>query len=213
VGLGSSSALVIAVLRALCEAHELELEPAEMAELALAIEVEELGIAAGLQDRVVQAYGGLVFMDFGEHAAPRRYEPLNAELLPPLVVAWREDAAASSATVHGGLRQRHDRERGVRVAMAELGDAAREARDALAARDTNRFARAVDATFDLRERIVELDPQCVEMVLAARRAGAAANYTGSGGAIVAVCRDERHAGEVTVALRRTGCAVAQYEYA
>jgi glucuronokinase len=151
-------------------------------------------------------------MDFGEDAA-RRYERLDPELLPPLVVAWREDAAASSATVHGGLRERHGREHEVRVAMVELADAAREARDGLAARDLERFARSVDATFDVRERILELDRPCVEMVLAARGAGAAANYTGSGGAIVAVCRDEAHAGEVTVALRRTGCAVAQFEYA
>ena len=94
VGLGSSSALVIAVLRALCELCAVELGPTAMAELALAVEVEELGIVAGLQDRVVQSYGGLVFMEFGADA---RYEPLDAGLLPALVIAWRDDAAASSA--------------------------------------------------------------------------------------------------------------------
>jgi galactokinase/mevalonate kinase-like predicted kinase len=30
----------------------------------LNIEKEELGISAGLQDRVIQTYGGLVHMDF-----------------------------------------------------------------------------------------------------------------------------------------------------
>ena len=80
VGLGSSSALAIAVIRALCELHAVELDPVEVAELALAVETEELGIVAGLQDRVVQAYGGLVFMDFGEP----RYESLDPRLLPPL---------------------------------------------------------------------------------------------------------------------------------
>src|SRR6266852_3139231 len=39
----------------------LEIQPS----LALAVETEELGIAAGLQDRVIQVYEGLVFMDFG----------------------------------------------------------------------------------------------------------------------------------------------------
>lgn len=35
---------------------------------------EELGIAAGLQDRVVQVYGGIVFMDFGkEHMQAHGY--------------------------------------------------------------------------------------------------------------------------------------------
>jgi hypothetical protein len=48
------------------------------------------------------------------------------------------------------------------------------------------------------------------MVTAARSAGAAANYTGSGGAIVAVCRDSAHAAEVARGLERIGCATAQY---
>src|SRR5258708_39835278 len=94
--------------------------------------------------------------------------------------------------------------------MAELADAAREARDALADREPERFARSVDATFDVRERILELDPSCVEMILAARGAGAAANYTGSGGAIVAVCPDYAPAGHIHVSLRRPGCAHSQY---
>ncbi len=64
VGLGGSSAIVIAVLRALCARHGTALDRSALAELALAVEVEELGIAAGLQDRVAQSYGGLMFMDF-----------------------------------------------------------------------------------------------------------------------------------------------------
>ncbi len=35
----------------------------ERPNLVLSVE-EELGITAGLQDRVVQVYGGVVFMDF-----------------------------------------------------------------------------------------------------------------------------------------------------
>src|ERR1700751_5078002 len=53
VGLGGSSALGVGTLRALGEIH-----PSELAELALAVEAEDLGIAAGPQDRYAQAYGG-----------------------------------------------------------------------------------------------------------------------------------------------------------
>jgi glucuronokinase len=97
--------------------------------------------------------------------------------------------------------------------MAELATAACGARDALLARDPVGFARNVDRTFDLRARTLEFDPRCVRMIELARAAGAAANYTGSGGAIVAVCRDEQHAGEVAGALERIGCGAAQYAYA
>ena len=47
--------------------------------LALSVEREELGIAAGLQDRVVQAYQGLVFMDFSrELMEAQATENMNA---------------------------------------------------------------------------------------------------------------------------------------
>jgi glucuronokinase len=209
VGLGSSSALVIAVTRALSAEHEVDLDPVRLAEFALAVETEGLGIVAGLQDRVAQAYGGLTFMDFAE---PRRYERLEPTLLPPLIIAWRETAAADSGGVHAELQRRHvDGDRTVRGTMAELARAARESREALLEGDLDRFRACVDATFDLRHRLMDLDPRCVEMIQVARAGGAAANYTGSGGAIVAVCRGHRHADEVERRLAELGCGVMRTE--
>jgi glucuronokinase len=203
VGLGGSSAIVIAVLRALCELHGTALSPARMAELALAIETEDLGIAAGLQDRVAQAYGGLVFMEFGDGGA---YEQLASALLPPLVVAWRGDAAQDSHDVHASLHTRLKAGDATAVAgMKELAELARAARTALIAGDHERFARSADESFDVRRRLVALDPRHVELVERARALGAGTNYTGSGGAVVAVCRDQAHAGEVARALGELGC--------
>ncbi len=59
VGLGGSSAIVIATIRALCQLHGVALTATELAGFALAVETDELGIAAGLQDRVAQSYDGL----------------------------------------------------------------------------------------------------------------------------------------------------------
>lgn len=208
VGLGSSSALVIAVLRSLCELHGIGLEPGELAELALVVETEDMGIAAGPQDRVAQAYEGLTFMDFAAARNGRagRYESLDTALLPPLLIAWRSAAAGASGEVHGSLRERHARGTPlVAETMIELAAEACEARDALVAREIERFGRCVDRTFDLRRRLLKLDPQCVEMVDLARRHGAHANYTGSGGAIVAVCRGAAHVEEVAQRLIAAGC--------
>jgi glucuronokinase len=213
VGLGSSSALVIAVLRALCKLHRVELDPSRLAELALAVETDDMGIVAGLQDRVAQAYEGLTFMEFGAAAGNGRagvYERLDPGLLPPLVIAWRAEAAGHSGDIHAKLRERYDRGEPVaRDAMAALADAARGAREALAQRDPGRFGRCVDRTFDLRAELFALDELCVEMIDVARGCGASANYTGSGGAIVAVCRDEPHADTVAAALGRIGCGVVR----
>jgi glucuronokinase len=202
VGLGGSSAIVIAVLRALCALHGTGLDPTEMAELALAIETEDLGIAAGLQDRVAQAYGGLVFMEFGDGGT---YEQLSAALLPPFVVAWQADAAQDSGDVHASLRTRLEAGDATAVAgMQQLAELARAARAALIAGDGEQLARAADESFDVRRRLVELDSRHVELVEYARALGAGVNYTGSGGAVVAVCRDQTHAAEVDRALAERG---------
>lgn len=53
------------------------------------IEKVELGISAGLQDRVIQTYGGVVHMDFSPQANPVfPYTPLDASLLPELYLAY-----------------------------------------------------------------------------------------------------------------------------
>lgn len=208
VGLGGSSAIVISVLRALGALYSVAPPESELAEVALAVETEDLGIAAGLQDRVAQAYGGLTFMDFGPGGP--HYEPLDPSLLPPLLLAWRLDAAEESGMVHGDLRARYARgEPAVLDGVAALARSAHRARAALLGGDSGAFARAVDATFDARGRMLALAPRHVEMIEIARGCGACANYTGSGGAIVAVCNDERHRESVALALGKGGCGTAR----
>jgi len=74
MGLAGSSAIITAAVKALVDFYELEAIPrALMPNLILSVETEELGIQAGLQDRVVQTYGGLVYMDF----APQHFERMG----------------------------------------------------------------------------------------------------------------------------------------
>jgi glucuronokinase len=198
VGLGGSSAIVIAALRAL----GVDAAPDEVARIALAVEVEDLGIAAGLQDRLVQAHGGVLFMDFGEGSV----EALDPGLLPPLYVAWRPDAGAASGRFHGDLRARFERgERAVVAAMAELGDVARAGAAALRAGDHAQVHRLVDRTFDLRASIADLDARHVRMVELARATGASANYAGSGGAIAGTLSSAEAFEPLRDALVAEGC--------
>jgi glucuronokinase len=203
VGLAGSSAIVIAVLRALCASHHIALAPDALARMALEVETEALGITAGLQDRIAQAYGGLTFMDFG---TPERFEPLDAALLPPVVVALQTAPGEDSGIVHGDLRARYRRgEPRVHEALADLARLAHRARDAVLAGDGDALAACADGSFDARARMLDLDPRHVAMVGLARAAGAGANYAGSGGAIACVCRDAGHQRDVLDVLTRGGC--------
>ncbi|GIS60015.1 MAG: hypothetical protein CM1200mP2_22400 [Planctomycetaceae bacterium] len=64
VGLAGSSAIIVATLRALMEFYGIEIPREVQPSLVLSVETGELGITAGLQDRVIQVYGGVVMMDF-----------------------------------------------------------------------------------------------------------------------------------------------------
>jgi glucuronokinase len=68
--------------------------------------------------------------------------------------------------------------------MQRLADHARAAARALRGGDHAAFAAALDASFDERAALLDLDPRHEAMVHAARDTGASANYAGSGGAIV-----------------------------
>jgi len=190
VGLAGSSAIIVATLRCLIDFYEvpipLEIQPS----LALAVEKDELRITAGLQDRVIQVYGGLVYMDFArtqkqgglEHGT---YERLAPSLLPPLYVAYSVEQGEPTEVFHNDIRGRYDRgDADVHRAMKRCAELADEARNALIQGDRARLGQLIDENFEQRRSIYKLPTGQVAMVEVARKAGASAHFAGSGGAIV-----------------------------
>lgn len=64
-GLGSSSALVVALLKLISAADGLPADPHALAELAYRIERVDAGIPGGRQDQVAAAFGGMSVYHFG----------------------------------------------------------------------------------------------------------------------------------------------------
>lgn len=112
VGLAGSSAIITALWKMLSLFYGVTQEqiPLELqASLVLKVEWEELGIAAGLQDRVIQAFGGLVYMDFDREYMEKhghgKYQSLDVNLLPNLWLAYVADPD-DSGKVHSAVKQR-----------------------------------------------------------------------------------------------------------
>ncbi|HKE05335.1 MAG TPA: GHMP kinase [Blastocatellia bacterium] len=212
VGLAGSSAIVTATMRALCRFYDVTIPKEILPGLILSVEKDELGIGAGLQDRVAQVYEGLTYMDFDQDFMKEhghgRYEPLDPDLLPPLYIAYQTELAESSEVFHNDIRKRYDSgERKVIEAMHAIADLALQARQSLRARDYEALARLMDKNFDTRRGIYNLNPKHIRMVELARRIGASAKFAGSGGSIIGAYKDEAMFAMLKQAFDTQNCAV------
>ncbi len=189
VGLGGSSAIVLATIRAALGCWDADLPPRAQAQAALAAETAHLGIAAGIADRSVQAWGTTVLTDCRDGLAIRPIdglEPMGVRLL------WSEAAAEPSGRYHAQLRARIDGGDGsAREVMDRLAALADDAADALRAGDRDAFAAAVDASLTARCALGPVPGSAMAPVAALRASGSAVNFAGSGGALVVVGGSEQ----------------------
>lgn len=195
VGMAGSSAIITACLRALMEFYSVGIPRKVQASLILSVENDELGIPAGLQDRVIQAYEGLVFMDFDRDHLERygygRYEVLDPECLPPLYIAYSTNLSEGTEVFHNDIRGRFNRGDEVVVgAMKQWADLAEQTRSLLLEGRGREIGPLLDRNFDLRCQIYQIAESNRDVVRAAREVGASCKFTGSGGAFVGTFEDE-----------------------
>lgn len=189
VGLAGSSAIVTATMRALMAFHGVDIPRELLPGVILSVELDELKIGAGLQDRVIQVYEGVVFMDFARDRMERDghglYQPLDPALLPPLFVAYHDNLAEGTELTHNSLRERYQNgDKAVLDAIEQWKQLALQARDLLAARRGAEIGPLMNEAFDLRARVIRISPGNLELIQRGRRLGAFTQFAGSGGAII-----------------------------
>jgi glucuronokinase len=209
VGLSGSSAICSAMLKALMRFYGVDIPMEETPTICLEAERDELGIACGLQDRVIQMYNGVVFMDFDrplvEETGHGRYEPLTPQI-PNVYVAFDPRRAEESGKAHKKVKKLFQQNNAdILAAMSEFADIAQKGRDALVAGRFSDLPALVNANFDLRDRIFNVSEENRRMVMTARSTGASAKFAGSGGAIVGTFSDEEQFCALSTALEAIGC--------
>jgi molybdenum cofactor synthesis domain-containing protein len=227
-GMSGSSAIIISCMNCLLDRYDVrdKISKEERAFLALQVE-NDIGIAAGLMDRVIQVYGGCVHMNFRNAEKVKEtgigeYEYVDAEKIPKLFVVWTQNPS-NSGKIHQPVRQRWlsgDIEiiQGMKVAA----DCARDGLQIIQMSSGKescaiRLAPILSANFAARRMMFTdagLGDENIRMIELCQSVGAGAKFTGSGGAVVACCPDgaEQEA-RLKAVVTEAGFSVAEVELA
>lgn len=212
VGLAGSSAIVTATIRALMQFYEVEIPLPVLPSLILSAEQEELGINAGLQDRVIQVYEGCVYMDFEKSYLKKhnygKYERLDPSLLPNLYIAYKTTLSKVSGTVLSNIREQYEKGDPLVVdTLARIAQCAEDGRKAIEEGDIHTLGENMNRNFDLRSKIMHITEPNREMVEVARSCGASAKFPGSGGAIIGIYEDNAMLNRLIIELKKINARV------
>lgn len=187
-GLGSSSALVVAMVKAMLAYHDQSCTAFEIARLAFDIERNDLGLRGGRQDQYAAAFGGINLMNFGanDHAEVNPVAASGAmmhELEASLVLLFTGASRESSTVIE---RQAEALTRGGSSleAMHNLKREAGAMHDALLNGDLTDIATVLHRGWEAKKATSPAvsTPQIESALAAAKEAGAlAGKVSGAGG--------------------------------
>jgi len=212
VGLAGSSAIVTATIRALMAFYEVDIPKEQLPSIILKAETEELGINAGLQDRVIQVYEGCVYMDFEKGYLQKhgygQYDPIDSQLLPKLYIAYKTDLGKVSGTVLNDIKTRYQKGEALVIdTLGEIAECAEKGKKALLEGDMASLNKLIDRNFDLRCKIMNISESNMELVGTARKCGASAKFTGSGGSIIGMYHNDETLTRLVVAMKKINARV------
>ncbi len=195
LGLGGSSAIITAALRALMRFYQVDIPKNVLPSLILDAENVELGINAGFMDRVIQVYEGCVYMDLDREYIKThgygKYESLEPKLLPRLFLAYKPALGKVSGQVLNDIRIAFERGDSFVVnTLEKIADIAEIGKKLLVEGDKEGLFEIMNENFNLRSRIMKISNSNKKMIQIARQCGASAKFAGSGGAIIGMYKDK-----------------------
>ncbi|OCX52346.1 GHMP kinase [Mucilaginibacter sp. PPCGB 2223] len=212
VGLAGSSAIIIATLKALMQFYKVDIPLHLLANIALAAEAQEMGINAGLQDRVIQCYEGCVHMDFNKAQMEKHgygvYTPIDPTLLPKLYMAYKTNLSKVSGKVLNEIRAKYDKgDKHTIDTLTTIANLADEGAIAIKNKDYGLLGELINANFDNRCKIMTISESNMQLINTARGCGATASFTGSGGAIIGTYQDEEMLKKLIYSLKKINARV------
>ena len=219
-GLGSSSALVVALIGLLRRWRHLPLTHYDVAELAYHIERTELGIPGGTQDQYAAAFGGFNFMEFssaGVVVNPLRIdaETIN-ELEYNLLLCYTGSTRLSANILDNQIDNYRNRKVDVLEAMGELKSITWDMKKALLQGRLDDFGHLLhEAWINKKKMAKEITNPAIDVLYSAsRRYGALGGKllgAGGGGYLLIYCPfGKKHV--IAAALEELGGQVVEFTF-
>jgi D-glycero-alpha-D-manno-heptose-7-phosphate kinase len=188
-GLGSSSALVVAMVEVFREAFGLPLGLYDVAHLAFEIERLDLALDGGKQDQYAAAFGGMNFIEFlsGDRVIvnPLRVErAILNELESSIVVCFTGQSRASDAIIRDQMRAAEDKSGKALEGLHALKQDAFDMKQALLRGDIAEMAEILDRSWASKKATAESvsNPHVDALYSVARASGArGGKVSGAGG--------------------------------
>jgi len=187
-GLGSSSAMVVALVKAFCEYLNLPLGEYEVAQLAYEIERSDLGLAGGKQDQYAAAFGGLNFMEFyGDRVIvnPLRIKPnIKAEFESSLLLFYTGVSRESAKIIQEQSNNVVCKNEKPLEALHSVKKQAVQMKEAILKGDFSSMAKSMQLSWESKKKMAESisNPMIDQIYDAAIAAGAlAGKVSGAGG--------------------------------
>lgn len=194
-GLGSSSTMVVAMLKAYMEWLNLPLGEYDMAALAYQVEREDIGLSGGKQDQYAATFGGFNYMEFYDHdrviVNPLRLKNwIRNELENSLVLYYTGTSRDSARIIDEQIRCQRDRKS--LEGMHELKVQAERMKEAILKGDFDGFADCLRAGWEAKKKTSAIisNPQIDQMyeyVMANGGKAAKISGAGGGGFMMIVC--------------------------
>ena len=201
VGLGSSAALAVAVIRSIVRCFDLPLSDDEICNIAYDCEKLAHGTPSGI-DNTIATHGNMVTFSKG---TPPAIEPLTPGRSIPMVIGLSGVRTLTAKTV-GFVREAWQRNpRRYERLFTQIGDLTREATEAVRSGDLSELGELMNLNHGLLNSLRIHNWQIEELVEIARDNGAfGAKVTGGGGgAMIAIAEaDDVH--PIASAMRRNG---------
>lgn len=188
-GLGSSSTMVVCILKAFVEWFNLPMGDYEIARLAYQIERVDLGLSGGKQDQYAAAFGGFNFMEFlpdgNVIVNPLRVKRWIVDELESSIVLYYTGASRSSAAIiEEQKKNTSSGNNGAVEAMHRIKQSAIEMKRALLEGNMNSFSRILGKAWEDKKKMATAitNPMIQEAFDVAFAAGAVAGkVSGAGG--------------------------------